>query len=375
MKKRQPQSRRTISEEMLKGVPVIPVYYFDENEAPAWPLATWQFPHRDAEDFIESVITQTLTSVKRKENPDWEDDAADPLWDNPSDADEHMTPRKREEADRIQRANEEKHEAQYDPYEGKMREDVDGPEYEAEEGSKELTDRVRAAHSALARGNAEDLIREIEPILDVGEEELDADIEEIVVNWSLLLVDHSPAPAKKQAADADVRAKARMKISDLCETLCHLIAEDVAALREIEWRLLEQVIAHALEGLGFQTVLTPSSKDKGKDVIATCQLVGGTITYFVEIKHWRSGKKVGAKEIFDFVEVNASEQTQGGLFLSTSGFAENVISHLAELGRLHVDLGGEAKVATLFKHFVRHGRGLWSSLHTSTEILLEPGDE
>lgn len=54
-----------------------------------------------------------------------------------------------------------------------MREDVDGPEHEPEEGSIELADHIGAVRSALARGNAEDLIREITPILDAGAQELE----------------------------------------------------------------------------------------------------------------------------------------------------------------------------------------------------------
>ena len=71
----------------------------------------------------------------------------------------------------------------------------------------------------------------------------------------------------------------------------------------IEWREMEKTLAEVFSGIGFDVELTPSSKDGGKDLVLECLIQGKTHSYFVEIKHWRAGSRVGAKDICDFVHV------------------------------------------------------------------------
>jgi hypothetical protein len=80
---------------------------------------------------------------------------------------------------------------------------------------------------------------------------------------------------------------------------------------------------------------------------------------------------VGAKEVFHFLGVNAAEHTTGALLISTSGFDVKGMSRLVELSRARIRLGREMKVVTLCQHFVRQGRGLWTSPKTLPEILFE----
>jgi hypothetical protein len=56
-------------------------------------------------------------------------------------------------------------------------------------------------------------------------------------------------------------------------------------------------------------------------VIATVRLGVERRVYYIEIRHWRSGKSPGPQHVGDFVEINLRDHTHGGLFLSSSGFA------------------------------------------------------
>jgi restriction system protein len=66
---------------------------------------------------------------------------------------------------------------------------------------------------------------------------------------------------------------------------------------KIEWRDVERVVAEIFSGIGSKVELIPSSKDGGKDVILECKENGTSKTYTIEIKHWRSGQRVGEKKI------------------------------------------------------------------------------
>lgn len=175
--------------------------------------------------------------------------------------------------------------------------------------------------------------------------------------------------------DADVERRVMLIVNELCVGLCELVAQHHDALRHIEWRQVEELVAVALKGIGFHVTLTPGAKDGGKDVIATCCIHGRVRTYYVEIKHWRSRKRVGANELEQFVEVNVRDRTDGGLFLSTSGYTDTVFSRRAEITRQRIKLGRDAKVASLCQHFVqRRKQAIWESVDVLPQILFEHTD-
>lgn len=182
----------------------------------------------------------------------------------------------------------------------------------------------------------------------------------------------SAARPDEQPEDAlDVGAAVTAAVTALSIELVRLIAREQTALHAIEWRLLEHVLATALQGLGFDVELTQSSKDGGKDIVASCWLKGERKTYFVEIKHWRSGKRVLSQTIYDFLEVNLLHRTHGGVFISTSGFASCAFSCLTEFHASNIHLGDSDKVAFLCRQFVRKAAGLWTPGACPSELLIE----
>lgn len=154
--------------------------------------------------------------------------------------------------------------------------------------------------------------------------------------------------------------------------LCELVAESPEHLMNIEWRELEKLIAFSLEHLGFDITLTPSSKDGGKDVIAKCKVSNSLETYFIEIKHWKSGgKRAGNIPIREFIEVNATNGTNGGLFLSSSGFTTKVHSQIGELLNHKIRLGDSSKIVALCQRYVQSKQGVWQSDTPLPELLFE----
>ena len=113
----------------------------------------------------------------------------------------------------------------------------------------------------------------------------------------------------------NLAAEVREILQVVSRKFAAMIAKDPRVLDEIEWRDLERTIAEVFEGIGFSVTLTRPSKDGGKDVILVCQVQGEQAEYIVEIKHWRSGKRVGRAVLLDFVNVIVREGRKGGLFL------------------------------------------------------------
>jgi len=259
-------------------------------------------------------------------------------------------------------------EPEYDEYEGRLDEGDHELDWFKEE-SLRLRDLIFEAKQALGSGDSEQLLGIIDDIYD----EIGWEPESLgdVAHWAQLLVDSRIASGEKSGNNDKLELLVIQAVRSLAARLCEIIALDGSALDYVEWRQLEEVIAVALEGIGFEVTLTPPSRDGGKDVVANCVLHGHNLCFFIEIKHWRSGKRVGSKPVFDFVEINVNSSSDGGLFLSTSGFDQRVFTHLSELERSRVRIGGDQKVIGLCQHYIRRNLGIWSVDSSLPEVLFE----
>jgi restriction system protein len=146
----------------------------------------------------------------------------------------------------------------------------------------------------------------------------------------------------------------------LSDKFVKLIAQNPNYLLDIEWRELERVVQVVFEELGFSSELTPGSKDGGKDVILKCKVDNRDHTYFVELKHWRSGQRVGGLAAKEFLKVIVNEEINGGLFLSTYGYCENAFDMLTSVERQRMRFGGQEKIVSLCKQYVKSQSGIWS---------------
>jgi hypothetical protein len=245
--------------------------------------------------------------------------------------------------------------------------DDDVYEQDFDESGATIREALRDVRAAVASADPEQIVR----VLDILFEETGKESEEddAVEHWAEQLAEQPMAQSVPPQARTETYKAVVGAIRDLAVRLCELIALDGTALRYIEWRHLEEIVATALEGLGFSVELTRPSKDGGKDVVATCVLKGKRCVFYVEVKHWRSGKRVGCDPILDFVEINVSAGTDGGLFLSTSGYQNRIWTQLSEIERTNVRLGDSEKVVSLCQHFTRKGRGLWNAPDALPSIL------
>jgi restriction endonuclease Mrr len=153
------------------------------------------------------------------------------------------------------------------------------------------------------------------------------------------------------------------RVVELMDRLARGIIRAIAAnpeeLKLVEWRVLERVLATALEELGFEAELTPPSKDGGKDIVLVCWELGVRHTYLVEIKHWVSGKRVGGGHLKKFLDVVVTSKHDSGLFLSTSGYALGVGAQVSNLEHSRLRVAGSSKMVDLCKMFVRGESGIW----------------
>lgn len=168
--------------------------------------------------------------------------------------------------------------------------------------------------------------------------------------------------------------KVQILIRSLSHEFANLVSQTPDALDHLEWRDLERMMARVMEGLGFECELTPPSKDGGKDLILMWRAKSGDQSFIVELKHWRSGKRVGKNAVSDFMSVIVAENRTGGLFLSTSGYSADRTEGLAEVTRDRLWFGEKSKIVLLAKTYVRACDGLWSPPDILPQVLFEGAD-
>ena len=335
------------------------------------PVERWNLPHQDAQAFVDDLIDQLALALRQEDSEEHDyqppDDEDYEEWASQEEAEKHVW---RDELDEGGRPP------------GRRTESVmfdDEMDYEYEKRAEPddtivfIRDNLQAAREALAAREIDDLLDVIEALIDREylPQEVDTTNLDDVQNWAQLLDRQVPPKEPEDGPGKEAEAAVLGAIRLLAERLCEIIAEQPHALHMIEWRQLQQVIAAALGEIGFEVQVTPPSKDGGKDVIACCTLRGQRLMFYVEVKHWRSGKRVGSADVFDFLEVNVLDRTQGGLFISSSGYVDSIWSHLAELYQKRVRLGNRDKIVSLCQHFVRKRKGVWYPVQSLPVILFE----
>jgi len=160
-------------------------------------------------------------------------------------------------------------------------------------------------------------------------------------------------------------------IKVVSKTFIEKIVTDPNFLLKVEWRELEKIITELSEGLAFNVILTPSSKDGGKDLILEINKKGTPTKYLVEIKHWKSKQQIGQKYVKEFLKVICNEKSESGLLLSTYGFTSNAFEGLTELERKKIRFGDEEKIVSLCKTYLKVKSGIWTPLDNLQEILIK----
>lgn len=180
--------------------------------------------------------------------------------------------------------------------------------------------------------------------------------------WAFLKKRDLDKPQEKNTIELLVK----QAVTKLSQELIHIIYEKgESALDYIEWRQLEEIVEEIFSGLGFETELTPPSKDGGKDVVVKYQ----GCRYLIEIKHWKAPNRVGSNELSSFLQVIVNEKSEGGLYLSTSGYCANAFEQLKIITRKPVNYQGMSKIISLVETYEKYRSGIWTRPLKVEELL------
>jgi restriction endonuclease Mrr len=158
-------------------------------------------------------------------------------------------------------------------------------------------------------------------------------------------------------------------IETASKELAKLICYEPGKLQDLEWRDLERMLALVFDGIGYAVQLTRSAKDGGKDLIVEFIATSQKHSYYIEVKHWVSGQKVGNKIVQEFLSVVVRDQKQGGILISTSGFSGSAMEGITEIERRKLRLGNSDTVVSLCRTYLNVSNGLLKPMNY-TDMLM-----
>ena len=129
----------------------------------------------------------------------------------------------------------------------------------------------------------------------------------------------------------DLRQKIRVPSEELVQCLSPKVvvanaalAEQLKkhpdALRNLEPRQFEQLIAEIVEDWGWDVHLTPAARDGGMDVLASLDTELGRLMWLIEAKHYGPHRKVGFDLVQRLYGAYASYGATHGMLVTTSTF-------------------------------------------------------
>ena len=125
----------------------------------------------------------------------------------------------------------------------------------------------------------------------------------------------SPEQTYSQEAIGEVLSDAERIRRDVVERSHEFIKDKIAAL---DWDEMQELVAAILRAMGYQSHVSPSGPDRGKDIVASPDGLGlSSPRIKVEVKH-RTNSPMGAPEVRSFLGGLRGEDR--GLYVSTGGF-------------------------------------------------------
>jgi hypothetical protein len=122
-----------------------------------------------------------------------------------------------------------------------------------------------------------------------------------------------------------------IEIATVSRRLLKRLVQEPQLLYGIDDRKFEEIIATLLFDLGLEDVTITETRAESRDIIATHvdPRTGIREVYFIECKHWVSGRVITARWAFKLAAVVHDRGATAGVLLSTSGFGPKLIEQHA----------------------------------------------
>jgi restriction system protein len=125
-------------------------------------------------------------------------------------------------------------------------------------------------------------------------------------------------------------------------------SEKVAFLLSLNWRTFECLVERLYDSMGYETRLTPPSKDGGRDIIATKRKPGRLEHARIECKFYNE-EAVGLGVVQRLLGVVSGEKVNKGVVVTTSRFSKTAVKYVEQNPRLEL-INGDLLILLMNEH-------------------------
>ncbi len=118
----------------------------------------------------------------------------------------------------------------------------------------------------------------------------------------------------------------RIDIQEINEEVIRYLARHPHAMRNLDPRKFEELVAELLRDKGYHATLTPRTRDGGFDIIAIKKENIGSALTIVECKRFAESNKVGVGIVRGLYGVVEEKRATQGLIATTSYFTKDAIA-------------------------------------------------
>lgn len=138
--------------------------------------------------------------------------------------------------------------------------------------------------------------------------------------------------------------------------LIQSIIADKNALYSLTPREFEQVVEQVFQDNGFETLLTPETRDGGKDIVATKYVMGKPVVFYIECKKYGCKKTIGINIVRQLYGVQMADRVNKAILVTTAHFSsdardfaeqQNTLIDLFDIDEFHELLQNSEKKSEL----------------------------
>lgn len=121
---------------------------------------------------------------------------------------------------------------------------------------------------------------------------------------------------------------------DRIQQLIFNIADDRQLIYEVSSREFEEIIERLFQDEGFETVLTQSTRDGGRDIIATKYAMGKPIVFYIECKKYGRRNSAGVSIVRELYGVQSSDRINKSILVTTGRVTSDARKFVSEQNTL-----------------------------------------
>lgn len=134
------------------------------------------------------------------------------------------------------------------------------------------------------------------------------------------------------------------------------ILNDKRFVYQLTPREFEEVVEEVFKRQGFQTRLTPQTRDGGKDIITTKSILGRPVMFLIECKRYNEMNKIGVDIVRALYGVQTAEWANKAIIVTSSYFTEDA-QRFAEQQKTLIDLFDIDDLIELMENSIQNEQG------------------